>query len=195
MKMDYGYSRTSTDGQDGAGQVHRLTEAGIPRERIYLDQGVSGMKPAASRPEFARMNAVLAAGDTVTVPELSRIGRSVQDVLATIEAFESRGIALRILDLALDTSTPTGRMVVTVLAAVARLERDLISERTRGALAARKAAGVQLGRKRTITDAQIRTAQRLKAAKVSVGEIADTLQVPRSSLYRYLQDAESAVGA
>jgi DNA invertase Pin-like site-specific DNA recombinase len=107
----------------------------------------------------------------------------------------TRGVTLRILDIGLDLSTPVGRMVLTVLAAVARLERDFVSSRTKAALQARKAAGVQLGRKRTITDAQIRTAQRLKAAKVSVGEIADTLQVPRSSLYRYLNEAEAAVTA
>jgi putative DNA-invertase from lambdoid prophage Rac len=192
---DWGYSRTSTDGQDGAGQIHRLTESGIPRDRIFLDAGVSGMKPAAGREEFARMASVLVPGDSVVVPELSRLGRSVQDVLSTIEGFDSRGVTLRILDIGLDLSTPVGRMVLTVLAAVARLERDFVSSRTKAALQARKAAGVQLGRKRTITDAQIRTAQRLKAAKVSVGEIADTLQVPRSSLYRYLSEAEAAVTA
>ena len=188
MNDEWGYSRTSVYENDGAGQVHRLVEAGIPRERILLDRGVSGMKAAASRPEFARMSAQLSAGDTVVTPELSRIGRSVKDVLGTIESFEARGIRLRILDLALDTATPTGRMVVTVLAAVARLERDLCSQRTKSALAARKAAGKPLGRTRTITDAQIRTARKLRAGNMPVGEIATTLDVPRSSLYRYLSE-------
>jgi putative DNA-invertase from lambdoid prophage Rac len=189
---DYGYSRTSTDGQDGAGQVHRLTEAGIPRERIFLDQGVSGMKPAASREEFARLASVLAPGDSLTVPELSRIGRSVPDVLSTIDDLEARGVRLRILDIGLDLSTTVGRLVLTVLAGVARMERDFCSDRTKAALAARKADGVVLGRKRTVTDAQIRTARRLKAAQVPVNEIADTLGVPRSSLYRYLNEAVAA---
>ncbi len=183
---DYAYWRTSSDGQDGAGQRHRLAEAGIAPELTVGDAGVSGMR--ASRPKWDALLSLVTAGDTITVTELSRIGRSVKNVLQVLEDLESRDVGVRILDLALDTRSSTGRLVLVVLVAVARLERDLISERTKSALAERKARGVPLGRKRTITDGQVRTARKLKAAGVPVGEIADTLQVPRSSLYRYLAE-------
>ena len=77
--IDYAYSRTSTGQQDGEGGLHLLAAAGIPAERTFFDRGVSGMK--ASRPEFDKLRAVLQPGDSVTVPTLSRLGRSTQNVL------------------------------------------------------------------------------------------------------------------
>lgn len=194
----YGYSRTSTDGQDGKGQVHKLTESGINPDHIFLDKGISGMKPAASRPEFARMNAQLQAGDSVTVPELSRMGRSVRDVLGVIEDFESRGITLKIVDLGLDLSTDVGRLVTTVLLAVARIERDFVSTRTKASLAAIPRGTTHVngkgevkqapGRPRTVSAAQVTAARAMRDAGIPVGQIAESLSVPRSSLYRHLRD-------
>jgi len=186
---DYGYVRGSTDSQDMAGQFHRLAEAGIPRGRVFADNGTSGMKPAMERPRFAALWAQLVPGDTVTVPELSRIGRSTKDVLATVEDFETAGVGLRILDLALDTTTPTGRMVVTVLAAVARLERDLISERTTAALAARKAAGVKLGGPRKLNAGQAGAVRKMRAAGASIADICAATGVSRATAYRTIARA------
>ena len=188
--MRYGYARTSREDQPGNGQIHRLTEAGIKQENIYFDPGVSGMK--ASRPEWDKLQSVLQAGDYVTVTELSRIGRSVSNVLDVMESMEKKNVGVIILDINLDTTTPTGRMVLTVLAAVARLERDLISERTKAAMAALRAEGVQVGRKRTITDKQLGTARKLRSKGMSVTEIAETMGVPRSSLYALLKTPQDA---
>jgi putative DNA-invertase from lambdoid prophage Rac len=185
----YGYARTSMGndrGQDGAGQIHRLLEAGIPRDHIILDDGQSGMKAATDRPEFARLLAMLKPGDTVTTPELSRIGRSVRDVLGTIDSFESSGITLKILDLGLDLSTPVGRMVATVLAAIGRLERDFISERTKAELAARKAAGVKLGAKPKLTPTQAASVATMKSAGMSPKQIGAALGISERSVYNYL---------
>lgn len=184
--MEYGYSRTSTGGQDGEGQLLRLAQAGIPPERIFFDRGISGMK--ASRPEFDRMTAVLQPGDIVVTPELSRLGRSVKNVLGMIEDFEDRGIGLRIQDLSLDTTTPVGRMVVTVLAAIARLERDLISERTKAALAVRKAQGVKLGGPRKLDDKQTAAVRMMREAGIEPEKIAPVFGISRTSVYRYLSD-------
>jgi putative DNA-invertase from lambdoid prophage Rac len=189
---DYGYTRTSTDSQDGAGQIHRLLEAGIPHGRIFTDQGISGMR--AERPAFSRVLSLLEAGDVLVVPELSRLGRSVKNVLAVIEDLESRSVGLRILDLALDTTTPVGRMTVTVLAAVARLERDLISERTKAALDARKAQGMKLGAPAKLTPAQERIVVQLRAGGAKPADIAADMEVSRATVYRVLARAEVAAG-
>lgn len=184
-----GYQRTSTDVQDGLGQRARLIDAGIDPADIdpFTDTGLSGMR--ASRPGLDKLLSVSERGDTIVITELSRLGRSVANVLSLIESLDEKGVSLVILDMGgstVDTSTSLGRFFLGVLSCCARLERDLTSDRTKAALAARKAAGKPLGRKRTITDSQIAAARRLRAAKVPVGEIAETLQVPRSSLYRYL---------
>jgi putative DNA-invertase from lambdoid prophage Rac len=185
----YGYSRTSlgpVGGQDGMGQLFRLTESGILRDNIFVDAGQSGMKTAMSRPEFARMNAVLIAGDSVTVPELSRVGRSVRDVLGTMEDFESRGIVLKILDLGLDLSTPVGRMVATVLASISRLERDFISSRTRDSLAAKKAAGVTLGAPRRLTPAQENMVRVMRDSGMKPSAISEAMNVSVRTIYNTL---------
>ena len=134
---DYGYTRRSTSDQDGAGQLHRLLEAGIPPERIHTDIWISGM--TASRPWFDAVLSLLTAGDVLVVRSCRGWVAASRTSCKWLKILV-RGIGLRILDLALDTTTPVGRMTVTVLAAVARLERisfredegRLVSLRLRG---------------------------------------------------------------
>jgi DNA invertase Pin-like site-specific DNA recombinase len=189
--MKTGYARVSTGEQDCEPQIRKLREAGCGV--IFHDDGESGSK--ASRPEWDKCLASLQPGDTLVAVRLDRFGRSVQHLLKLSEDLAVRGVDLVCTDQPIDSTTPVGRMVFVILAAVAEFERSIIQERTRDGLAAAAASGVQLGRKRTITDAQIRTAQRLKLAGVSVNEIAETVGVPRSSLYRYLNAAELAASA
>ena len=141
----------------------------------------------ASRPSFDAVLSLLTAGDVLVVPELSRLGRSVKNVLQVVEDLESRGIGLRILDLALDTTTPVGRMTVTVLAAVARLERDLISERTKAALDSRRAAGVKLGAPKKVTEKDEATIRAMREAGIKPEVIGQTLELSRATVYRVLQ--------
>ena len=193
----FGYQRTSTAPQDGQGQRARLISAGIDPANLdpFTDTGLSGMK--ASRPGLDKLLSVVTRGDVITITELSRLGRSVANVLSLIEDLDGRGVSLVILDMGgstVDTSTSLGRFFLGVLSCCARLERDLTSDRTKAALAARKAAGKPLGRTRTVTDQQVATARKLRGMGVPVGEVATTLGVPRSSLYRYLSEAEAAAG-
>ena len=184
---DYAYSRTSTGAQDGEGSLHLLAEAGIPEERTFFDRGVSGMK--ASRPQFDKLRAVLAPGDSVTVPTLSRLGRSTANVLSIADEWDHMGVGLIILDLGgspLDTRTGIGRFTLTVLAAVNRLTRDFISEATSAKLQSLKASGVVLGGKRILSDVQVAAAVRMRAKGESVADLAAAFGVSAATMYREL---------
>lgn len=152
--MKIGYARVSTGAQDEAAQTARLREAGC--ERVYADHGVSGAK--ASRPEWDKLTSpdggALREGDVLVFVKLDRIGRSVKHLLEIAEDFRRRGIDLQALDQPFDTTTPAGKMIFTILAAVAEFERDLISARTRDALAVRTARGRSGGRKRKLSPEQ-----------------------------------------
>jgi DNA invertase Pin-like site-specific DNA recombinase len=189
----YAYQRTSTSDQDGLGQRARLLDAGIDAANLdpFTDTGLSGMK--ASRPGLDKLLSVLVSGDSVTITELSRLGRSVPNVLALVEDLDQRGVSLVILNLGgsvVDTSTAMGRFFVGILSVISRLERDLVSERTRATLAAKKADGVVLGAPKKITAAQLSAARKMRAAKMRVPDIAVTLGVKQSTLYRALAAAD-----
>jgi DNA invertase Pin-like site-specific DNA recombinase len=152
--MKFGYARASTDKQDEEAQTARLKEAGC--ERIYVDHAVSGMR--ASRPEWDKLtdpeNGPMRDGDVLVFVKLDRIGRSVKHLIQVAEDFQARGIDLVALDQPVDTTTAIGRMFFTILAAFAQFERDMISERTRDALAVRTARGRDGGRRQKLTAEQ-----------------------------------------
>lgn len=142
----YGYSRVSTDDQSSDLQLDALARAGATE--VYADDGVGGKVPAAQRPEFSALLRVLKPGDTVVFYALSRLGRSMRDVVNTLAELEDRGVFIRSVTESLDTSTPTGRALVGMIVVFAQLERDMIVERTRAGMAAAKARGAKLGRPR-----------------------------------------------
>lgn len=155
-----GYIRVSTQDQAREGwsldaqrrRIQAFCEAkGWPLDEVYADEGVSAVK---HRPAWEKLLAnVLADGVThVVALKLDRFGRSALDLLETYKAFENKGVALVVVDDAIDTSTPAGRLMRTVLAAIAEFERDIISERTKAALVEAKAQGRQLGRPALVPD-------------------------------------------
>ena len=183
----WGYYRTSTAGQGGEGELHTLTQAGIDPANIFYDAGISGMK--ASRPAFDRMRAALKPGDTLTVPELSRLGRSVKNLLALIDELNAGDVGLVILNLGgmtVDTRSPMGRFFLTIMAGLSQLERDIIADRTSEALAARKVEGVTLGAPRRLTDTQAGTVATMRAAGMTPADIGAALQISPRTVYRYL---------
>lgn len=190
------YIRVSTGKQVSEGyglddQRHRITAfcaaKGWPLERIYVDAGVSAVK---RRPEWEQLLVdVLADGIThVVSTKLTRVGRSTRDLLDTYEMLESKGVALVLIDESIDTSTPAGRLMRTILAAVAEFERELLVERTVSGMAEAKRQGVKLGRKADVPDD---LADRIVAARLagrSYQSIADTLNAeqvatPRGSAF------------
>jgi DNA invertase Pin-like site-specific DNA recombinase len=150
----------------------------------YVDAGISGAKD--SRPELNRMVAAAHRRrfDVVVLWKSDRFARSVSHLHRALETFNALGVAFVSLSEQMGTSTPTGKMVFTVLGAVAELERSLIAERVRAGLRNARAKGKRLGRPRITVDASQRG--RLRAEGRTVREIADALGVSRSLVHKTL---------
>jgi DNA invertase Pin-like site-specific DNA recombinase len=147
---------------------------------------MSGAKRA--RPELARMLDQLRAADVVVVSRLDRLARSTRDLLEIAEQLKEAEAGLRSLhEPWADTTSPAGRMVLTVFAGIAEFERELIHERTRSGRVAAKARGVRFGRPPKLTADQIALAQRLVGEGASVPEASKILNVHRATLYRALR--------
>ena len=173
------YARVSTanNGQDPTVQTRELEEycqrRGWKVAGQYIDVGISGAKE--KRPELSRLmaDAHRRKFDAVIVWKFDRFARSVSHLLRALETFKALGIEFVSLTEGVDTSTPTGRMIFTVLGAVAELERSLIAERVRAGLRNAKAKGKKLGRPRLVADrSQI---ARLRAQGCPIREIAAKL--------------------
>lgn len=184
------YARVSTTnhGQDVTLQTRELQQFAEARgwqvAGTYIDDGVSGAKD--SRPDLNRLmaDAHKRCFDVVAVWRFDRFARSVSHLLRALETFSALGIAFVSLSEQMDTTTPTGKMVFTVLGAVAELERSLIAERVRAGLRNARAKGTRLGRPRIIVD--VGRAVRLRSEGRTVREIADTLGVSRSLVHKTL---------
>lgn len=150
---EIGYTRVSTDDQHAEIQVERLVAAGC--SKVFCDHGVSGSK--ASRPEWDKCLVYLHEGDVLVAVKLDRFGRSTKHLLEVAADLEARGVGLKCLDQPVDT-TPVGKLLFTILAAVAQFERDLIIERTHDGLKAARARGNMGGRPKSWTPQQQRTA-------------------------------------
>lgn len=178
-----GYARVSTDDQDLTSQRNELQAAGCTR--IYAEK-ITGAR--RDRPELARLLDHLRSGDVVTVTRLDRLARSTRDLLDIAERIQAAGAGLRSLaEPWADTTTPAGRMVLTVFAGIAEFERSLIIDRTRNGREAAKARGVKFGPPSTLTPPQVAHARELiDQKKHTVKEAAALLGVHRSTLYRAL---------
>ncbi|WP_270260861.1 recombinase family protein [Kocuria marina] len=189
-----GYARVSTRQQNANRQVSDLLNAGVRRDDVYVDSGVSGGR--ASRPKFDKAVAALEEGDTLVITTLDRLGRSTQNMLAFAEALRVRGTGLRVLNLGggdVDTATPMGSMVFTVMAALAQMELEIKRERITDSVAKRRAAGKDLGgRRQTFTDSQIRNAVRLIDGGEPATQVARDLGMSRATLYRRIRELPQA---
>lgn len=185
-----GYARVSTRHQNADRQVVDLTAAGVRRDDLYVDHGVSGAR--ARRPEFDRALEALHAGDTLVITTLDRLGRSTANMLTLAEDLRAQGAALRVLNLGgagMDTSTATGAMIFTVMAALAQMELEIKRERITDSVTKRRAAGADLGGRRpTFTDSQIRNAHRLITSGEPASQVARDLGMSRATLYRRIAD-------
>ena len=176
-----GYARVSTsDGRQVTDrQEDALREAGV--DRMFIDHS-SGMK--ASRPQLDALWQTARAGDTIVVLSLDRLGRDTRQLLAWVAELERAGIHLQILQLGVDTSTPSGRMVLSVVAAMAELERDLLVARVREGLASAKLRGRVGGRPASLSLAQRAEVIRMRAEGRTAGECAELFGVSTRSIRR-----------
>jgi len=179
-----GYARVSTSGQLLDRQQHALAEAGCLR--VFADK-LSGKN--ADRPELAACLDYLRTGDTLVVPSLGRLSRSLADLIAIVGTLRQHGVGFKSLHEALDTTTPGGRLVFHVFAALAEFIRELIVEGTREGLDAARTRGVRLGRPPAMTAEQIRHARDLLTRPDNtVSSIARLLGVSRATIYKYVPD-------
>jgi DNA invertase Pin-like site-specific DNA recombinase len=178
-----GYARVSTRGQDLDQQRAALSVAGCVR---VFEEKISGAQ--RDRPELARMLDHLRVGDVVTITRLDRLARSTGDLLDIANQIGTVGAGLRSLaEPWADTTTPAGRMILTVFAGIADFERSLIVERTSAGRIAAKARGVTFGPRPALSTDQLDHARHLiQQDGKTVAEVARLLKVHRSTLYRAL---------
>lgn len=181
--MKHGYARTSTDAQTTALQLAALKKAGC--KTIHRDEGFSGAM--RKRPALIKCLAALSAGDVLIVWKLDRLGRSVRDLVNILHDLEQREIGFQSLTEQINTATPTGRMVFHQLAALAEFERGLIAERTRAGVKEAKRRGVKFGRPKRLTAAQVKHARQQVEGGAHPQDVADLLQVSRSTIYRAIR--------
>ena len=175
-----GYARVSTQDQHLTGQLEALKAAGA--ETIYREK-ISGTR--ADRPQLAKLMAALKASDTVIVTKIDRLGRSTRELLELIERIGKAGAAFRSLgDPLFDTTSSQGKLMATLLAAIAEFERDLIRERTGDGRKRAMAKGVKFGRKPKLSDYQRAEAIRRRAAGETLAEIAKSYAVDISMISR-----------
>lgn len=178
----FGYARVSTDAQNLDRQLDALNNYGV--DKIYNEK-MTGTK--RDRPELEKMLDRMTEGDTVVIESLSRLGRSTKDLIELVELFEARGVHLVSLKESIDTSTSTGKLLFTLMSAIAQFERDTIADRTREGLKAARARGHFGGRPR-FDEEKVRQAIKLyHTGQYSIKEIEDLTQVKRSTLYRRLR--------
>lgn len=178
-----GYARVSTGDQDLALQLDALAAAGCVR--VFSDTASGALD---GRPELAAVLDHLRSGDTLVVWRLDRLGRSLRHLIDTVTELAARGVGFRSLHENIDTTTPGGRLVFHLFAALAEFERDLIRERTQAGLAAARTRGRQGGRPSVMTADKIATARSMYASgDYTVEAIAAVIGVSRATIYRHIQ--------
>lgn len=181
----YGYVRTSTSDQLADLQHKALADAGIPSNRVYADEGVSGTR--ASRPRLDALLDRLEAGDEVVAWKLDRMGRNTRNVLELVETITERGATFRSLTEGITTTGPMGRAMLTIMSAFAQLERDTIVERTRAGLDVARAKGKVGGRPSVVNEKKLTQIKKLTASgDHSRAEIAEMVGISQATLYRVL---------
>ena len=180
-----GYARCSTDKQDLTAQRKALVELGVAEDRIYLDHGLTGTTRA--RPGLDQALAAVRAGDTLAVPKLDRLARSVLDARAIGDSLVARGIKLSIGGQVYDPTDPMGKMFFNILATFAEFEVDLLRMRTREGMAVARANGRLRGKQPKLTAKQQTELRRMHTTgEYSIADLAELFTIGRATVYRVL---------
>ena len=184
--MLVGYARVSTDDQNLNLQRDALDQAGC--EQIFEDQ-LSGAK--AERPGLHQALQYARAGDTIVVWRLDRLSRSLKDLIEMVTLLESKGIGLKSLQEAIDTSSSSGKLIFHIFGALAEFERNLIRERTQAGLQAARARGRKGGRPKSLNkDKQALAVKLYDEKKHTVDQICEMMGISKPTLYKYIKAAK-----
>lgn len=185
--MRVGYARTSTIDQVAGfeAQLRDLDAAGC--EKVFQEQ----TSAVGTRMQLEASLEFMREGDALVVTKLDRLARSVPHLIESTQELEAKGIALVVLDLGIDTSTASGKLVLTVIGAIGQFEREMMLERQREGIARAKAEGKYKGRKPTAR-ARAHEVLTLREEGVGATEIAKQLGIGRASVYRIIEDARNA---
>jgi len=178
-----GYARVSTSQQSLDIQIKALKDEGVKKSRIFTDK-ISGSHLDREGLDLLRVK--VEEGDVVLVKKLDRLGRDTAEMIKLIKEFDEMGVSIRFLDDGITTEGTMGKMVVTILSAVAEAERHRILERTNEGRIEAKAKGVKFGRKRTVDRENVCG---MKAQGIGATEIANQLGIGRSTIYKILKEA------
>ncbi|WP_292102640.1 recombinase family protein [Mesorhizobium sp.] len=191
-----GYARCSTDKQDLAAQKEALLKLGVAPDRIYTDHGFTGTN--RERPGLDQALAAVRSGDTLVVPKLDRLARSVPDARAIGDSLAERSVKLQIGSSVYDPNDPMGKLFFNILATFAEFEADLIKMRTREGMAVARAKGKLRGKKPKLSDRQQKELRRMyDTGDYSISDLAELFSISRPTVYRTLgrQAAGAAVEA
>lgn len=177
-----GYARVSTVGQSLDAQLSQLEKAGADKT---FQEKISGVKK--DRPELQAMLDYIREGDTVIVSKLDRIARSTKHLLDIVDCLQDKGVDFKVLNINLDTSTPTGKLMLTMLGAIATFEREMMLERQSEGIEKAKREGKYKGRKATAREKAPKIRE-LAAEGFTKQKIADQLNIGIASVYRILKN-------
>lgn len=178
----FGYARVSTEQQNLDRQLDALKKYGCD---LIFNEKMTGTKK--ERPELSKMIDRMTEGDTVVIESLSRLGRSTKDLIELTELFQGKGVHLVSLKEAIDTSTSIGKLLFTLMSAIAQFERDVIADRTREGLRSARARGRTGGRPKVDADAVKKAIKLYNTGQYSVKEIEELTGVKKSTLYRNIR--------
>lgn len=188
-----GYARCSTDKQDLAAQRDALLQLGVAPERIYTDRGFSGA--TRTRPGLDQALAAVRCGDTLVVPKLDRLARSVPDARAIGDSLARRGVKLQLGASVHDPTDPLGRLFFNILATFAEFEADLIRLRTREGMAVARAKGKLRGKKPKLSARQQQELRRMyDTGDYAISDLAELFAISRPTVYRTLARQPASTG-
>jgi len=176
-----GYVRVSTNDQTIANQQKQIAESGYTVSKWFSDSAVSGSVLASQRQGFGDLLNYIREGDTLIVVAIDRLGRNTIDVLQTIEQLQSKGVKVISIREGFDLSTPVGKAMLTMMAGLASLEKDLIAERRTAGIKRAQSEGVHCGRPIKATSEQV---TKLVEEGLSPKEIMQTLNISKATFYR-----------
>lgn len=185
--MLVGYARTSTLDQKASIEAQERDLLAEGCEKLFIEQ-VSSVDVVA-RERLAEALEFVRDGDTLVVTRLDRLARSVPHLLEIVDGLTAKGAALKIMNMNVDTGTPTGRLMLTMLGGIAEFERGIMLERQREGIAKAKADGKYKGRKPTAR-AKADDVLKLHSEGMGASKIALTLTISRASVYRIISDQQ-----